>query len=72
MRVMNHILQPFIGKYVVVYFDDILIYSPDMDKHIQHLRGVLNVLRQEQLYASTHKCVFMALKSVVFRIWGVR
>ena len=59
---MNHILLPFIGKYVVFYFDDILIYNPDIDKHIQHLREVLDVLCREKILASTQKCVFMAFK----------
>jgi hypothetical protein len=47
MRVMNQALQPYIGKSVVVYFDDILIYSIDPIVHLQHLREVLTVLRRE-------------------------
>jgi hypothetical protein len=49
MHLMNHILRVFIGKFVVVYFDDILIYSKSFDKHINHIRQVLVVLRTEKL-----------------------
>ena len=59
MRAMNQILRTFIGKCVVVYFDDILIYSATSEEHLNHLRAVLKVLRQEKLYAATKKCVFM-------------
>ena len=40
-RLMNHVLREFIGRFIVVYFDDILIYSRDLDDHLGHLRQVL-------------------------------
>ncbi|XP_074555934.1 uncharacterized protein LOC141811777 [Curcuma longa] len=58
MRLMNHILRAFIGDFVVVYFDDILIYSKNLDEHLNHLQKVLLVLRNEKLYANLQKCSF--------------
>jgi hypothetical protein len=58
MRLMNHVLRTFIGKFVVVYFDDIIVYSTNLDEHIEHLRCVLDVLRCEKLYANFKKCTF--------------
>src|SRR3954469_15481202 len=58
MRLMNPVLREFIGRFVVVYFDDILIYSKNSDDHIAHLNSVLNVLRKEKLFANLKKCTF--------------
>ncbi|KAG7593973.1 Integrase catalytic core [Arabidopsis thaliana x Arabidopsis arenosa] len=58
MRLMNHVLRAFIGIFVVVYFDDILVYSKNLSEHIEHLDSVLNVLRKEELYANLKKCTF--------------
>jgi len=44
IRLMNHVLRVRIGKFVVVYFDDILVYSHNVESHIHHLRKVLLVL----------------------------
>lgn len=58
MRVMNQSLRSLIGVCVVVYFDDILVYSKNKTDHLQHLRSVLLILRQESFYAAPPKCVF--------------
>lgn len=58
MRLMNHVLREFLGKFVVVYFDDILIYSKSLDDHILHVKTILDVLRKEKLYGNLKKCVF--------------
>ncbi|XP_073046069.1 uncharacterized protein [Primulina eburnea] len=47
MRLMNHVLRAHIGKFVVVYFDDILVYSKNLDEHVNHLKLVLITLRAE-------------------------
>ena len=64
MRVMNYVLRHLIGKFVVVYFDDILIYSKSIDDHTLHIREVLQVLRNEKLYANLEKCTFCTSKLI--------
>jgi hypothetical protein len=64
MKLMNHVLRPFIGQFVVVYFDDILIYSKTLAEHVKHIRCVLAVLREQKLYAILEKCTFCTDKVV--------
>ena len=59
MRLMNHMFREYIGKFVLVYFDDILIYSRTLDDHLKHLRLVLEYLRRESIYINRAKCSFV-------------
>ena len=55
---MNDILAPFLRKFVLVFLDDILIYSPTLESHVTHLTQVLGKLREHQLYLKRSKCSF--------------
>jgi hypothetical protein len=56
MNLMNKIFMPYLDKFVIVFIDDILVYSKDEAKHAEHLRIVLQTLREHQLYAKFSKC----------------
>lgn len=56
--VMNDIFRPFLRKYVVVFFDDILIYSPSWSKQMEDLTVVLHVLLENQFVVNRKKCLF--------------
>ncbi|CAI7849176.1 unnamed protein product [Closterium sp. NIES-53] len=62
---MNHILRPLLDECVVVYLDDILIYSKNMKEHVEHLRKVFEILRKNKFYVKLSKSDF-ALKKVQF------
>ena len=55
---MNSIFKPYLRKFVLVFFDDILVYSKDLAAHVIHLKLVLDTLVNHQLYAKQSKCVF--------------
>ncbi|CAN0860162.1 Transposon Tf2-6 polyprotein [Linum grandiflorum] len=56
--VMNQVLAPYLRKFVLVFFDDILIYSPTQEQHQEHLSKTLQLLRENQFYAKRSKCSF--------------
>ncbi|KAA3470922.1 reverse transcriptase [Gossypium australe] len=65
MDMMNRVFQPYLDRFVVVFIDDILVYSKTEEEHESHLRVVLQILREKQLYAKFSKCEFW-LKEVTF------
>ena len=58
MDLMNRVFKDYLDKFVIVFIDDILVYSKSKEEHEQHLRAVLQRLREKQLYAKFKKCEF--------------
>jgi len=56
--IMNQLLQPLLRKFVLVFLDDILIYSATREEHIQHIQEVFETLRANKLYLKASKCTF--------------
>ncbi|GJY61082.1 putative reverse transcriptase domain-containing protein [Tanacetum coccineum] len=65
MDLMNRVCRPYLDKFVIVFIDNILIYSKIREEHVEHLRLVLGLLEKEKLYAKFYKCEFW-LKEVQF------
>ncbi|GJU22896.1 putative reverse transcriptase domain-containing protein [Tanacetum coccineum] len=65
MDLMNIVCRPYLDKFVIVFIDDILIYSKTQEEHVEHLRIVLGLLKKEKLYAKFSKCEFW-LREVQF------
>ncbi|GJS50662.1 putative reverse transcriptase domain-containing protein [Tanacetum coccineum] len=65
MDLMNRVCKPYLDKFVIVFIDDILIYSKNKDEHKEHLKAILELLKKEKLYAKFSKCDFW-LESVQF------
>ncbi|GJY32871.1 putative reverse transcriptase domain-containing protein [Tanacetum coccineum] len=58
MDLMNRVCKPYLDKFVIVFIDDILIYSRDEKEHEEHLKTILELLKKEELYAKFSKCEF--------------
>jgi len=58
---MTQVLHLFIGKFLIVYFDEILICSRSQEQHLEHLRQVCAMLRNEELYVNPKKCTFLTI-----------
>jgi hypothetical protein len=58
MCVMNDVFMPFIDDFVIVYLDDILIFSGTWNEHVRHVKQVLDTLQREKLYVKLSKCEF--------------
>lgn len=62
---MNNLFHPYLDQFVVVYLDDIVVYSKTLEENVNHLRTVFKVLRENSLYVKREKCSF-ALQEVSF------
>lgn len=58
MNLMNRVFRPLLNRYVLVFIDDILVYSRDSEEHVKHLGIVLEILQKARLYAKFSKCEF--------------
>ena len=72
MDLMNRVFSPYLNKFVIVFIDDILVYSGNLEEHAEHLRTVLQILRERQLYAKFSKCQFWLDKVAFLGHFGRR
>ena len=75
MDLMNRVFQPYLDRFIIVFIDDILVYSGSSEEHSEHLRIVLHTLRERQLHAKLSKCQFcldrVAFQGHVISVEGV-
>nr|GFC27029.1 putative reverse transcriptase domain-containing protein [Tanacetum cinerariifolium] len=62
MNLMNRVCKPYLDRFVIVFIDDILIYSKNIKEHEEHLKLILKLLKEEELYAKFSKCEFWLSK----------
>lgn len=65
MEYMNRICHPYLDQFVVMFIDDILVYSKTNEEHAEHLRVMIHTLQDKKLYAKLSKCEFL-LREVSF------
>jgi hypothetical protein len=65
MQAINNVSKPYIGKFVVLYFDDILVYSHSIEQHQQYLQAVLTTLGEYKLFTNLKKCSFKTASFVL-------
>jgi hypothetical protein len=68
MRLKKKVLWPFINKFIMVYFDDILVFSHNKTNNVEHLRSVTKVMLKNKLYVNLKKCSFMTNKLLFFNL----
>ncbi|GJV01656.1 putative reverse transcriptase domain-containing protein [Tanacetum coccineum] len=70
MDLMNRVCKPYLDKFVIVFIDDILIYSKNKKEHEEHLKAILELLKKEELYAKFSKCEFWIPKIESIKDWA--
>ena len=71
MDFMHRVFKAYLNQFIVVFIDDILVYSKTREEHDQHLRIILQILREHQLFVKFSKCKFW-LKKVAFRPYNFK
>nr|GEX79350.1 reverse transcriptase domain-containing protein [Tanacetum cinerariifolium]GEX79441.1 reverse transcriptase domain-containing protein [Tanacetum cinerariifolium] len=72
MDLMNRVCKPYLDKFIIVFIDDILIYSKDEKEHGEHLKAILELLKEEKLYAKFSKCEFWIPKILEAQIEALK
>nr|CAD1817176.1 unnamed protein product [Ananas comosus var. bracteatus] len=68
MNLMNRVFRAYLDRFVMVFIDDILVYSCSDEEHAEHLRVVLQILREEKLYTKLKKCDFLLQEVAVCKV----
>ena len=66
MDLMNRVFKPYLDQFIVVFIDDILVYSKNKEEHEKHLHVILQTLREHQLFAKLNKCEFWWFDQISF------